>query len=260
MATSSKSAKPKPPQKVLSLSSPRELGLRQNLNSSFDQCPIPRNELFSNLGLFLNRQTLSRMLFMHELYKKIIDVHGIIMEFGTRWGQNLALFSSFRGIYEPYNYTRKIVGFDTFEGFNAISPQDKRSDGVVVGGYGVSENYEWYLDGILSYHEQESPLSHIRKYQLVKGDATVTLPKYLDACPETIIALAYFDFDLYEPTKKCLELIKNYVTRGSILAFDELNHPAFPGETTALREVLGLQNYRIRRFPFEPMPSYVVIE
>jgi hypothetical protein len=259
MAKSIKSTKVVEP-KLVTLSSARELDFRERFYKSFDECPIPKNELFTNLGLFLNRQTLSRILFMHELYQKIVNVHGIVVEFGTRWGQNMALFSSFRGMYEPFNYSRKIVGFDTFEGFKMISEQDKPSEGVVVGGYGVSDNYEEYLDGILSYHEQESPLSHMRKYQLVKGDATVTVPKYLNENPETIIALAYFDFDLYEPTKRCLEFIKNYITRGSVLAFDELNHPAFPGETVAFREVLGSQNHRIVRSPLTPTCAYVVIE
>jgi hypothetical protein len=258
MARPSKSAKLEP--KVVTLSSPKELMLRESLHTFMDECPIPRSELFMNLGLFLSRQNLSRILFMHELYQKILNVHGIVVEFGTRWGQNLALFSSFRGIYEPFNYTRKIVGFDTFEGFTEIASQDKRSEAVVEGGYGVSQNYDAYLDGILSYHEQESPLAHIRKFQLVKGDATVTVPEYLKRAPETIIALAYFDFDLYEPTKKCLELIRDHITRGSVLAFDELNHPAFPGETTAFREVFGLQKYKIVRSALVPTPSYIVIE
>jgi hypothetical protein len=246
--------------KVVMQSSPRELAVRERLYGLFEECPIPKNELFTNLGLFLSRQSLSRILFMHDLYQKIVNVHGIVAEFGSRWGQNLALFSSFRGMYEPFNYTRKIVGFDTFEGFKEISAKDMESEGVVVGGYGVSENYETYLDSVLSYHEQESPIAHIRKYELVKGDACVTVPKYLSDHPETIIALAYFDFDLYEPTKKCLEFIGDYVTRGSVLAFDELNHPAFPGETVALREVLGLHKYKIVRSPLSPATSYIVIE
>ena len=55
---------------------------------------IPPNELLNNLGLFINRQNLSRILFMHELYQKIINVHGIVAEFGVRFGQNRALFSN----------------------------------------------------------------------------------------------------------------------------------------------------------------------
>jgi hypothetical protein len=125
-----------------------------------------------------------------------------------RWGQNLSLFMSFRGIYEPCNYSRKIIGFGTFSGFPSVSPQDGTDEVVGIGAYGVTPVYEKYLESILDYHEKESPLSHLRKYELVKGDACVTLKKYLEDHPETIIALAYFDFDIYEPTRTCLELIR----------------------------------------------------
>jgi hypothetical protein len=222
--------------------------------------PIPPNELLSQLGLFLNRQTLSRILFMHDLYQQIVPIHGVVMEFGVRWGQNLALFSSFRGMYEPYNYNRKIIGFDTFAGFPSIAPEDGDDSIAEVGAYGVSDNYEAYLETVLNYHETESPLSHIRKHELVKGDATVTLEKYLQDHPETIIALAYFDFDLYEPTKKCLTLIRDHLTKGSVIGFDELNWATFPGETLALKEVFGLNRYSIRRSPLNPTPSFIVID
>jgi len=124
----------------------------------------------------------------------------------------------------------------------------------------VTNNYENYLEAVLECHEKESPVSHIRKYELVKGDATIQLENYLKANPQTIISLAYFDFDIYEPTKKCLELIMNYVTKGTVIGFDELNHPDFPGETVALREVLGLSKYRIQRSRYSSLQSYIVIE
>ena len=241
-------------------STAREKLLRDNLLQLFRDCPIPDNELLSNLGLFISRQTLSRLLFFHELYQKIINVHGIIVEFGVRWGQTLALFQSLRGIYEPYNYNRKIVGFDTFEGFPSAHAKDGSAAVISTGSYGVSEGYQEYLSKILDYHEQESPISHIKKYELVKGDASLTIETYLEENPETIIALAYFDFDIYEPTKKCLEAIKHHVTKGTIIGFDELNCHYFPGETLALRETLGLDRFSIRRSPLNPLPSYIVIE
>ena len=246
--------------RIKSNSSSQEINTREMFYETFTQCPIPPNELLSNLGLFLNRQTLSRVLFMHELYQRIIPVHGVIMEFGVRWGQNLALFSSFRGMYEPYNYNRKIVGFDTFSGFPSVSSHDGIDDIAHAGAYGVTSDYDTYLDSVLAYHETESPLSHIKKYELIKGDATITLEQYLLAHPETIIALAYFDFDIYEPTKKCLELIRSHLTKGSVVGFDELNWPSFPGETKAVKEVFGLDKYAIRRSPLNPSPSFVVIE
>jgi hypothetical protein len=94
----------------------------------------------------------------------------------------------------------------------------------------------------------------------VQGDATITLPAYLKAHPETLVALAYFDFDLYAPTKACLEAILPHLTKGSVLAFDELNCREFPGETIAVREVLGLAKYAIRRDPSNSLVSYLVIE
>jgi len=250
----------KPAFNTVSVSAAREKTTRQEFRELFGRCPIPDNELLGNLGLFINRQALSRLLYMHDLYRKIINVQGIVMEFGTRWGQNLALFHSFRGIYEPFNYARKIVGFDTFQGFLGVSEQDGKGAAAIAGGYGVAEGYESYLDAVLQYHEQESPLSHIRRFELRKGDASLTLAEYLKENPETIIAFAYFDMDLYEPTKKCLELVMNHVTRGSVLGFDELNYHHFPGETSAFREILGLLRYRIERSSLDPLSSFVVIE
>src|SRR4051812_17790685 len=86
----------------------------------FRSSPIPDDEILMNLGLFTRRQLLSRIMFMHEMYQKIIHVQGVVIELGVRWGQNLALFENFRGMYEPHNYTRKIIGFDTFEGFPSV--------------------------------------------------------------------------------------------------------------------------------------------
>lgn len=240
--------------------SEREVAIRQSLIKSFKECPIPDNEIFSNLGLFLSRQNLSQLLFVNEIYQQILDVHGVIMEFGVRWGRNMALYESMRGIYEPFNHNRKIIGFDTFEGFPSVDEKDGKSDIIKVGAYNVTDNYEQYLAGILDYHEQESPISHIKKYELVKGDAVSSIQQYLERKPQTIVAFAYFDFDIYEPTVACLSAIKDRLTKGSIIGFDELNHKDYPGETLALKEVLGLGRYQIRHSKFSPTQSYIVIE
>lgn len=245
---------------IVNISSDKESQARKSFIDLFKTCPIPENEILGHLGLFLNRQTLSRIIFMHDLYQKIIDVHGIVVEFGVRWGQNLAVFESFRGMYEPYNYSRKIVGFDTFKGFAGLSPEDGTADIIRPHSYSVTDGYEQYLTRVLEYHEQESPLAHIKKFELVKGDACFTLKKYLQDHPQTIIALAYFDFDVFEPTAKCLELIQGHLTKGSIVGFDDLNSSVFPGETLALKKVLGLDRYKIMRSPVTSHPSYIVIE
>ena len=230
--------------------------LRQHLVNS----PISTAETLQNLGLFMTRQNLSQILFVDELYRKQLNVHGVIMEFGVRWGRNLALYEALRGIYEPFNHNRKIIGFDTFTGFPSVDSKDGTADIITEGAYGVSTNYEEYLSAVLDCHQRESPISHIKKYELVKGDAVESIKKYLDRHPETIISFAYFDFDIYKPTKACLEAIKGHLTKGSILGFDELNASDYPGETLALKEVFGLANFRIQHSPFSPTQSYFVYE
>ena len=241
-------------------SSARELSKRERFEALFEDCPIPPDELLSNLLLFVKRQDLTRMIFLHDLYRRALEVNGVVMEFGVRWGRDLALFESFRGMYEPYNYGRKVIGFDTFEGFPSVHAKDGGSDVIEKGAYSVTEGYEDFLREVLDYHESESPIPHIQKYELVKGDVTATLPRYLEEHPETVVALAYFDLDVYEPTKACLEAIKPHLTKGSVLGFDEVNCEGFPGETLALKEVLGLDRYSLRRSPIESFPSWLVIE
>lgn len=246
--------------KLKTLASQGEQDRRKAFYEQFANSPIPDNEQLANVGLFMKRQELTKVLFFNDLYQKIKKVHGVIMEFGVRWGQNLVTLSNLRGIHEPYNYSRKIIGFDTFAGFQNTNSKDGNAEIIEDGAFSVTEGYETYLEKILHYHESESPLAHISKNAILKGDASVTLKGYLSHHPETIIAFAYFDFDIYQPTYECLQLIKDRLTKGSIIGFDELNDPKFPGETLALKEALGLSTYKIQRSPYSGMQSYLEIE
>ncbi|HET6989944.1 MAG TPA: class I SAM-dependent methyltransferase [Bacteroidia bacterium] len=245
---------------ILSASSQKENEMRADFYKLYEQCPIPKDQLLNNLGLFTKRQVLSRILMLNDMYKKIVNLHGIVCEFGVNWGNSLALFESFRGMYEPFNYNRKIVGFDTFEGFPSVHEKDGNSDIIKKGSYATTKNYEEYLEKVLQYHESEAPIPHIKKFELVKGDASVTVKKYLKDHPETIIAFAYFDFDIYEPTKACLEAILPHLTKGAVIGFDQMNFNEFQGETLAFKEVLGTNKFRIHRDINNPLPSYIIYE
>lgn len=234
---------------LASTASAQELEAYADLLRLLHESPLPDDEALANLELYQSRAALGRILFMHDLYTQALDVPGVVMEFGVRWGRNLALFHSLRNLYEPHNYSRRIVGFDTFEGFPG---------GIAAAGaYSVPKGYEDYLGEVLSAHEQLSPRGHLRRFDLVKGDVRETLPAYLSKHPETIIALAYFDLDLYEPARACLEAIAPYLTAGSVVGFDQLSLPEFPGETEALRDVWGL-GVNLRRSPLSQYSSYLV--
>ena len=239
--------------------SDEEIEIQDRFLKLFKNCPIPDDEIMSNLGLFINSKYLARILFLHHLYSQIIEIPGIIVEFGTRWGQNLSIFGALRGIYDTFHRHRKIVGFDTFEGFPTIHEKDGKSTLMKKGKLAVSKDYVDYLRNVMECQERYNPLSHIQKYEIIQGDAIVEFETYLNRHPETIVALAYFDFDIYEPTKRCLELLKPYMFKGSILGFDELNDQDSPGETIALKEVFDLNKLQMRRFSPTSRVSYFVL-
>jgi hypothetical protein len=76
----------------------------------------------------------------------------------------------------------------------------------------------------------------------------------------TVVAMAYFDLDIYQPTRDCFEAIREHCTQGTVIGFDELNDESTPGETLAVKEVLGLNRFSIRRFGPSARTSYLVVD
>ena len=235
---------------------------REKFARTFAASPIPQNELvYSQLSLYLSRQELARMLVLSDIYRThVLYTNGVLFEFGTCYGRTAALLTNLRAIFEPYNFTRKLVIFDTFSGLLGCSAKNGTHASAHDGAYSTGQSYESHLEAVLRYHEREAPISHIQKHEIIKGDASRTLRVYLERHPETIIGLAYFDFDIYQPTKSCLTLLRAYLTKNSVLVFDELNCPEYPGETLALSEVFGLNRCSIRRSPLTPWMSYIIAD
>ncbi|NYT92591.1 class I SAM-dependent methyltransferase [Salinispora sp. H7-4] len=239
--------------------SPTETETALRLTKLLATAPIPPEEMINNLPLFLRRHQLTDLLSMDALYRQVLDVPGVIMEFGVRYGRHLATFAALRGVYEPYNPLRRVVGFDTFTGFPDLNDVDRVGPTAYEGRFATPQGYPTYLREILEAHEQSEFFGHVtQRSVLVQGDVRETVPRYLEENPQTVIALAYLDLDLYEPTRAVLEAILPRLTRGSIVAFDEVDNPKWPGENVAVREVLGLDHAPLRLLPGRPAPAYLV--
>lgn len=215
------------------------------------------NWALHNLAV-MKRNALARILYLDEIYRKIIPVPGVICEFGVQWGASLATLTNLRGLYEPYNHSRIIYGFDTFSGFRAVSAED--GGAVQTGDYKSQAGHEHTLNDILTYHESICPFPERRKFELIKGDASETVKTWLSDNPHAVIALAIFDMDLYQPTRDVLEAIRPRLVKGSLLVFDEFNCKVFPGETAAVAEVLGLKNIRPTRHPLQTYCMMLEVE
>jgi len=220
---------------------------------AFDASQVDVLDRLEAFPRFASKRSLARFLCRHELYKRIVDVNGVIVECGVFNGAGLFTWAQLANIYEPTNYNRKVIGFDTFEGFPGVSDEDG-------GGWSPGDLHgegREQLELSVAKFDAERHLSHIPVVELVQGDFLQTGPDYLERNPHLLVSLLYLDFDLYEPTRAALDLFLPRMGKGAIVAFDELNCEGFPGETQAMLERLDLSRHAIRRFPTDPWISYI---
>src|SRR5262249_29201652 len=204
---------------------------------------------------------IGRFLAKSRIFDRVLPVQGSIVECGVYGGGGLMTWATLSAILEPLNHLRKVIGFDTFQGFvrtGARDPPASPNPAAVAGGLASGAADEIARSAAL--FDLYRPLGHIPKIELVVGDALTTIPDYLAKNPHLVVSLLYLDFDLYEPTRCAIETFVPRMPKGAVIAFDELNQRAWPGETTALVETLGIRSLRIERFPFHPQTSFACLE
>ena len=232
-----------------------------DLCQAFEESCLPVAQRLETFPRHVRRQDLARFLVRYEIFKLNLGVHGSVVECGVFAGGGLMTWAQCSSILEPYNHTRRVIGFDTFAGFPTIHEKDTSSgtsEYLHEGAFDTSSKIVGELNRLASIHDRNRPLGHIPKIELVQGDSCDTIPQYLELNPHLLISLLYLDFDLYEPTKVALEHLLPRVVRGGVVAFDELNSPHFPGETLAFIEAAGITSGPLSRFASDPYISYFV--
>ena len=227
----------------------------------FKNDPADLIEKIEAFPKFASRQGIAKFLTKYEIFRKILTVNGSIIECGVLHGAGLLAWAKLSSIFEPANHVRKVIGFDTFDGFPSVSKNDTETgtfNDLKQGGL-TGSNIDNVFEAIKVY-DLNRPISHIPKIELVQGDLCKTAPAYLESNPHLVVSLLYLDLDLYEPTKSALEAFLPRMPKGAVIAFDELNAKIFPGETIAVMEQIGLRNLRIERFPFDSYVSYAILE
>ncbi len=237
-----------------------DYSFREMLEGYYTDSPGSNTEKLENFPKYVPRQNLAR----YEIFRRIMDVQGSIVECGVLFGGGLMAFAQLSAILEPYNFQRRIIGFDTFEGFPDIAEEDtnglldRKSVHLKKGGFAAPCAYE-DLPKSVEVFDRNRFLNHFPKVQVVKGDFAETSAQFLIDHPHLVVSCLYLDFDIYAPTRIALEKFFPRIPKGGIVVFDELNDEAFPGETAAVMEMLDLNSLRVRRFEFEPRISYAVL-
>lgn len=226
----------------------------------FEANPSSWETKLENFPKYVRRQNLTRFMALYDIFKLVLPIKGSVIECGVNHGFGLMSWAKFSAILEPVNLTRRIYGFDTFEGFPGVSEQDRSSASqhVKVGDL-AADVYE-ELTQLIDAYDSTRFIGHVKKVHLVRGDATQTIPQFVKDNPHLVVSLLFMDFDLYEPTKVALEHFLPRMPKGAVLAFDELDNPLWPGETLAMLEAHARRPLRIERLPFDPYIGFAVLD
>ena len=154
---------------------------------------LSAQEIANSTFVYSERQLITTSLTRIDLFRKILNIQGSIVECGVHRGNSLFLYNHLSTILEPYNFNRKVIGFDTFEGFKNISKHDSRE----LKESDFSDTCYEHLKEWSLLQDTNRAVSHIEKIELIKGDATKTIPDYVEKNEHLIIALLYLDFDIW---------------------------------------------------------------
>jgi hypothetical protein len=226
----------------------------------FDKNPDPWEKKMEAFPKYVRRQNLTRFLAQYEIFKRILPVKGSIVECGVFRGGGLMAWAKMSAILEPVNLTRRIYGFDTFEGFPSVSEKDIQGLGRVVRTGDLYANSYDELIELTEIYDSDRFLGHVDKIHLIKGDAAKSIPEFIERNQHLVVSLLFLDFDLYDPTSVAIEHFYHRIPKGGVIAFDELDNPLWPGETLAMLEKIGAGNLRIERVDFDPYIGFAVKE
>ena len=231
----------------------------QKLADIFLRCQDPLEARLENFPKYARRKTITRFLTLYELFKQVLEVKGSIVECGVFRGFGVMTWAQLSAVLEPANLTRRIYGFDTFEGFPTVSARDQNATKSPQAGELQADSLP-ELQELIAVYDSDRFLGHIDKVHLIKGDFTRTAPEFIAQNGHLVVSLLFLDLDLYEPTKTALETFVPRMPRGAVLAFDQLDNPIWPGETLAALESVGLGRLQLRRFPWDPYVGYAVLD
>ena len=192
---------------------------------------------------------LAKSIAHWELYKKIIDLPGDVLEFGVYKGTYLIRFATYREMLES-QYSRKIIGFDTFGKFPLT---DLEEDNKFIKDF--SKNGDSISEEELREVFKNKKFDN---FELYSGDILQTLPEYINENPAQKIALLHIDVDVYKPTKFILDMLFEKIVKNGIIIFDD--YGTVYGETKAVDEFISQQEkkYKLEKLPYYKIPTFII--
>jgi hypothetical protein len=206
---------------------------------------------------FLQQGTLDRftkVLARYELFKRIIDLPGDIVECGVFKGTGVLFWAKLIQVFNPLS-KRKVIGFDTFAGY----PETTRYDHDRRSGVEFLEDSPSPGASPEEIMETARSLQIEHRIELVQGDATVTIGEYVRSHPGFRVGLLNLDFDTYDPTAAALDHMYRLVVPNGVIAFDEYALPGW-GESDAVDEFFSGRNVVYQSMSWALSPAAFLIK
>ena len=218
---------------------------------------ISQQDVVENFMLFLRRINFGKFLAHVDIFNRIIAIPGHVVECGVFKGMSLLTFTKLIEVLCPADSLKRVIGFDTFEGFVALDEKDGPPNGErgkVPGGWN-SQEFLPALEQLIEISQRDSMVPRVKRVELVKGDAAQTIPDYVRRNPGIRISLLHLDMDVYEPTMAALKHLYPLVSPGGIVLLDEYGMDGFPGESAAFDEYFGPNRPILNKFSYTPTPG-----
>lgn len=239
---------------------PHDANIAQLLYEHCDGYEIDPLDSIKLFPVLARRQWLKRFLAHAELFKLTIDVPGDIAELGVYRGAGLFTWANLLEAYCIGDRTKVVYGFDNWQGFTELSPQDGIPEGdKVVGGFNPAR-YKNELQSAVEIFDADRFANWKPRIQLVEGPIEQTVRDFVDLHTGCRFSLVHFDCDLYAPTKAALEAIWPRVASGGVVLFDEYAMKEWPGETQAVDEFFADKNVQLRKLTWNNTPGAYVVK
>jgi hypothetical protein len=191
-----------------------------NINNNSTQTDQSIYESYNNFLFSSDRNVFFKMLKRIKLFEKVKNLNGDIVECGVFKGAGIAIWLKLLDRYSPHDI-RKVIGFDFFDSsfVKSLSGKDEEMMSQVFSRCAID-------DGCISLETISDKLTNTCKlsqdrFQLVKGDISITSKEYVDNRPGFRISLLYLDLDLEEPTYNALCNLYPRIVKGGVIVFDE---------------------------------------
>jgi hypothetical protein len=241
---------------------PADDQIERMLVDHFERYGVTSTEIWRNFQIYTRRVFLKKFLAHYELYQRVINIPGDIVELGVYRGASLMSWANFMEIRNMGDRHRKVVGFDNFRGFGPLAKEDGKLDessGKMEGGFS-SEQFEEQLMDAIRIFDADRFIPYKPRVNLVKGDIEITVPKYVEDNPGMRIALLHFDVDLYRPTFVALQNFWPLVVNGGVVVFDEYAIPPWEGESRAVDDFFRGEGVVLQRFDWASNPGAFLIK